>query len=95
MLNAIPAAKPPRKPLREVFDIDTPHDPNALFDALLARLMLKNDAALCRVLDVAPPMISKVRHGRLPLSAALMLRLHEVTGIAVADLRAMMAVAPR
>jgi plasmid maintenance system antidote protein VapI len=34
---------------------------STLFDALRQRFNLKNDAALCRKLDVAPPAISKAR----------------------------------
>lgn len=44
------------------------YDPNALLDALMEKLRLKNDAALCRLLEVAPPVISKIRHKRLPLA---------------------------
>jgi hypothetical protein len=38
---------------------------NALIDVLIKTMSLKNDAALSRVLEVAPPVISKIRHGRL------------------------------
>ena len=38
-------------------DID--YDPNNLLDTLIKQLHLKNDAALSRALEVAPPVISK------------------------------------
>jgi hypothetical protein len=40
---------------------------NAFIDLLIDTMTLKNDAALSRVLEVAPPVISKIRHGRLPV----------------------------
>ncbi|QJD98629.1 hypothetical protein HH212_00050 [Massilia forsythiae] len=62
----------------------------ALLDALLGRLELKNDAALSRRLDVAPPVLSKIRHHRMPVGASLLIRMHEVTGLPTNDLRALM-----
>jgi hypothetical protein len=66
------------------------YDPNRLLDALIEHLRLKNDAALARALEVAPPVISKVRHLRLPVSAALLIRMHEVSELTIRDLRFLM-----
>lgn len=63
---------------------------SVLLDALLSRLGLKTDAALARALDVAPPVLSKVRNNRLPVGATLLIRAHEVSGISIRDLRALM-----
>ena len=38
-----------------------------LLDFLIEHLAVKNDAALCRRLDVAPPIVSKLRSGRCKL----------------------------
>jgi plasmid maintenance system antidote protein VapI len=54
---------------------------------MLQRLHLKNDAALCRALEVAPPIISKIRHRRLPVGASMLIRMHEVSDLSVAELR--------
>jgi hypothetical protein len=51
---------------------------------------LKNDAALSRALEVAPPVISKIRHYRLPVGASLLIRMHEVSDMTIRDLRALM-----
>ena len=48
------------------------YDPNNLLDTLIDKLHLKNDAALSRALEVAPPVISKIRHRRLPVGASLL-----------------------
>lgn len=66
------------------------YDPNRLLDALIEKLRLKNDAALSRALEVAPPVISKIRHGRLPVGASMLIRMHEETGLSIAELRQLM-----
>jgi hypothetical protein len=54
------------------------YDPNNLLDALIEKLSLKNDAALSRALEVAPPVISKIRHRRLPVGASLLIRMQDL-----------------
>lgn len=66
------------------------YDPNRVLDAILAKLDLKNDVALARALDVAPPVISKVRHNVLPIGATLLLRMHEVSDFSIRELRRLM-----
>lgn len=68
----------------------TSYDPNRLLDTLLEKMSLKNDAALSRALEVAPPVISKIRHRRLPVGASLLIRMHEYTGISIRELRDLM-----
>jgi hypothetical protein len=66
------------------------YEPNTLLDQLILHLRLKNDAALARILEVAPPVISKIRHHRLPVGASLLIRMHEVSEMSIRDLRALM-----
>lgn len=66
------------------------YDPNNLLDALIEKMGLKNDAALSRALEVAPPVISKIRHRRLPVGASLLIRMHEVSALSIKDLRVLM-----
>lgn len=66
------------------------YDPDHLLDALIAQLHLKNDAALSRALEVAPPVISKIRHRRIPVGAWMLIRMHEVTGMSIQELRELM-----
>jgi hypothetical protein len=70
--------------------VQTSYDPNHLLDTLREKMKLKNDAALSRMLEVAPPVISKVRHRRLPVGASLLIRMHEVTGMSIRELRDLM-----
>jgi len=39
---------------------------------------------------VAPPVISKIRHHRLPVGASLLIRMHEVSDLSIRDLRYLM-----
>jgi hypothetical protein len=71
-------------------DIPMDYNPNRLLDCLIERLQLKNDAALSRLLEVAPPVISKIRHQRMPLGASILLRMHEVSDVSIRDLRYLM-----
>lgn len=66
---------------------------NTLLDHLRSLGKLKNDAALARTLHVAPPVISKLRHGTLPLGDTLIIRMHETLGMAVRDIKFMAGVA--
>ena len=66
------------------------YDPDHLLASIIGKLKLKNDAALSRALEVAPPVISKIRHRRLPVGASLLIRMHEVTDLSIAELRSLM-----
>lgn len=66
------------------------YNPNHLLDILLGKMQLKNDAALSRMLEVAPPVISKIRHNTLPIGATILLRMHEVSDYSIRELRALM-----
>ena len=66
--------------------LDDAHGNNELLDMLLTKGP-KNDAALARALEVAPPVISKIRHGRLPVGASLLIRMHEVFDVSIRELK--------
>jgi hypothetical protein len=61
---------------------------NRFFDGLIEAHKLKNDAALCRLLNVGAAAISKHRRGITPITAHLMVRVHERTGMPLAEMRA-------
>lgn len=66
------------------------YNPSRLLDTLRERMQLKNDAALSRALEVAPPVISKIRHRALPVGASMLIRMHEVTELSIRELRDLM-----
>eukprot|EP01133_Synstelium_polycarpum_P022168 gene22168-26602_t len=65
--------------------------PNKLLDTLIEKMNLKNDAELCRVLEVQPPIISKIRHGKLSVGATILLRMHEKSDITIRELKELSA----
>ena len=64
--------------------------PARLLDALIERNALKNDAALCRVLKITPPLISKIRNGKLGVSADVLIRMHDAFEMPISELRRLM-----
>jgi hypothetical protein len=67
------------------------YNPNKVLDAVMDKLQLKNDAALSRALEVAPPVISKIRHHTLMIGATILIRMHEVSGLSIRELRELMS----
>lgn len=70
------------------------YDPNTLLDALIQKLELKNDAALARELEVAPPVISKIRHRTLRVGATMLIRMHQASELTISELRNLMGDKP-
>lgn len=60
---------------------------NMLFDDVMELHKLSSDAKLSRFLNVAPPVISKMRRGTLTLGPSMILSLHERAGFPVAYIR--------
>lgn len=58
-----------------------------LLDSVCEILKVKNDRELAKRLAVGPPVISKVRNRRSGVSDALIVSIHEETGISICDLR--------
>jgi plasmid maintenance system antidote protein VapI len=61
--------------------------PNHFLNHLVSHLKLKNDAALARFMDVAPPVLSKIRHKRLSVTASILIKAHDATGLSINQLR--------
>jgi len=66
------------------------YNPNRLLDAIIETVGLKNDAALSRALAVEAPVISKIRHGKLPVGGILLIRMHEISQLSIRELRSLM-----
>lgn len=61
--------------------------PHVLLDSLRLRFDLKSDLELASACGLAPSVLSKLRHGKLALSSNILLRLHDATGISIAELQ--------
>ena len=69
--------------------LDNPaYTPERLLDAMHARLGLKNDAAVARLLELPPAVVSKLRRKQASITAAILIRMHDVTGWSISDIRA-------
>lgn len=64
---------------------------NDLINKIIKSKGLKNDAGLARLLEVAPPVISKIRRNRLPVGATLAIAITEKTDLSIADITATLA----
>lgn len=66
------------------------HNHNKFLDTLILTMSIKNDAALSRVLEVSPPVISKIRNGFLPVGATLLISAHEESGLSIKEMKAIL-----
>lgn len=66
----------------------TLYNPALLLDALLRKLELSTDKELARVIGVTPSMISKIRTHSAPVSPGILIRINELTNVAIADIKA-------
>ena len=65
-------------------------DPNFLLDKLVEMLGLSTDRALATLLEVEPPVLSKIRHRKLSVGATLLLRMHDASALSIRALRDLM-----
>ncbi|MFZ6813581.1 hypothetical protein ACO0K3_03870 [Undibacterium sp. Rencai35W] len=60
-----------------------------LIEGLIKLFALKNDAELAMNLKVAPPVISKMRHGKLPIGSSILIKIHDTFDISIKEIRAL------
>jgi DNA-binding transcriptional regulator YdaS (Cro superfamily) len=65
--------------------------PAFFLDAVVAHMGLRNHAELARAIGLSRPAVSKIKHGRLPVTASFLLRIHDASGLDIAHLRALLA----
>lgn len=63
---------------------------STVLDMIIKKMGFKNDAALCRALDMQPPVISKIRSGITPLGPVTLLRMSELSGMKTKDIKALL-----
>lgn len=68
--------------------------PEKLLDYIGGLTGLANDAAIARYLHVSAPVISKMRNRRLPVSDAILVRIHEITELPIARLKELAGIPP-
>jgi transcriptional regulator with XRE-family HTH domain len=80
------------KKLRERAIAVPSYDPRALLDRMSEHLSTSSDYALAMALELPPPTISKIRNSHAPVTAGVLLRMHDVTKLPVDTLRSWMGV---
>lgn len=71
-------------------DAEQKYNPNHLLDTILKKLQLKNDSALAPVLDVDATTLQNIRNKKASISASLLIRMSEVTGLSISVIRNLM-----
>lgn len=66
------------------------YNPERLLNVLRMNFRVKNDTALAHMLDIPPPTLSLIRRRKKQVGASLLIRIHEVCGIEISDLRCLM-----
>jgi hypothetical protein len=66
------------------------YSPIHFLDELKQRFNLSTDASVCRIFDISPSTISKVRHQKMSVSPEIFLKIHDMTNIPIFELRKMM-----
>lgn len=67
-----------------------PYNPGQIFDILGERFSIKTDVQLGILLGVGSPSICKIRRHVQPISGSLLIRIHEVTGMSIRELKDLM-----
>lgn len=63
------------------------YKPSRLLDVLQERLGLANDGRLANALEIPTSSVSRMRNGKIPVYPALLIRMHEVSGLSIQELR--------
>ena len=63
------------------------YDPARMLDALALHTRASSDASLAKALKISKHLIGWIRQGRYPLSATLILQIHEATGLSIGEIR--------
>ena len=65
-------------------------EPAFLLDTLRYRMRLRSDAALAEALGVPAQLLSKIRNCHALVAPRILIRMHEISGLSIAELRRLM-----
>jgi plasmid maintenance system antidote protein VapI len=66
-----------------------------LFDAILHEKGIRTDGELAEEIGIEPTSLSRLRHGHRPVSDGVILRVHEMTGWSIHDIKVALAMPSR
>ncbi len=61
--------------------------PHPVFDLLIEKFNLKNDRGLCHALSLEPPVVSKIRTGKIAGRCSVCIAIHETFGMSFQEMR--------
>ena len=61
-----------------------------LLDELQSRFDIKNDRQLAAKLNLSTPVISRIRNGKSAVSSDVIIRIHEVLGLSIAEIKGLL-----
>ena len=67
-----------------------PYNPSDLFDLLGKKYSIKTDVQLGILLGIGNPLICKIRRRIQPISGSLLIRIHEITGMSIREIKDVM-----
>ncbi len=62
-----------------------------LLDHIKATYGVKNDRQFANAIDISTPVISRIRNGKSGVSAEIMIKIHEIYGMPIADIKKLCA----
>lgn len=66
------------------------YDPEPLLDAISQAISVKSDNALAKALGITQGAMSKIRNKHKPVSAEVLLRMHDISGLSIRQMRNLM-----
>lgn len=66
------------------------YQPMVVIDVVKKRLGAENDLQLGAMLEISKNTISKIRHRKMAIGAAMLLAMHETSGISIKELKHLM-----
>jgi len=66
------------------------YDPDKLLNALRQVLKCRNDAELSKALHMSEALIPQIRARQRPVTGAMLILMHEASGLSIVELRALM-----
>jgi transcriptional regulator with XRE-family HTH domain len=70
--------------------LDRTAPPHRLLDHIMKQHKFKTDRELGRLLELGASSISKIRHGKVPVLPATILKIHEATEMSIKEIRALL-----
>lgn len=72
-----------------LFELES-YNPEPLLDAISQAISVRSDNALAKALGITQGAMSKIRNKHKPVSAEVLLRMHDISGLSIRQMRNLM-----